>query len=306
MSNLRFITMSAALALTLVAGGICLAETRPDLKSYLPRCLLIVRCKTEVKETADDYLYDYKVVEVLKGEYSPQKMEGEPPAGYLYRTQTQTKKAQSKPIDGQERIFFFSDNGLSLGKLFRHDDAIPLKDGKMNWALGREPFDVAELYSVAELKKLIAEVAKEPKVQTSKLQAPKVKCTAVKEADGHISASFEVTNPNAVPLPYVGYTSDSFEGGLKEGTIAPIYGIELKQKEKWDKHSVGFCGTGIGPVTLPARTKVTFGVALPLADWDAAKVGLSWWDSAADETKAVVAWSGEISRKEVEKANSPQ
>ncbi|HZL87648.1 MAG TPA: hypothetical protein VFB96_04665, partial [Pirellulaceae bacterium] len=87
MSNLRFITMSAALALTLVAGGICLAETRPDLKSYLPRCLLIVRCKTEVKETADDYLYDYKVVEVLKGEYSPQKMEGEPPAGYLYRTQ---------------------------------------------------------------------------------------------------------------------------------------------------------------------------------------------------------------------------
>jgi hypothetical protein len=293
--------LSVVFVLAFGPSGIGQAETRPSLKSYLPRCLLIVRCTTEVKETTDDYLFDYKVVEVLKGEYSPLKMEGEPPKGYLYRTQMQTKKAQAKPVDGQELVFFFSDNGLSLGKLFRHDDAIPLKDGKMNWSLGREPLVAPELYSVAELKKLIAEVEKERAVRPAKLKAPDVKCTAVKQADGFISASFEVTNPNEVPLPYVGYTSDSFEGGLKEGTIAPIFRIELKKDGKWNKHAVGFCGTGIGPVTLRAKSKVTFGASLPLGEWDATKVGLTWWEPAADENKAVVAWSGEISRPEGKK-----
>lgn len=162
MSNLRWLTGSAVLFLFLCPSGTCLAESRPSLKAYLPRCVLIVRCKTEVKETADDYLFNYKVVEVLKGEYRPEKMEVQPPQGYLYRTQAQTKKAQAKPVDGQELIFFFSDNGVSRGKLFRHDDAIPLEKGKMNWAMGHEPLAAPELYTVAELKKLIAEVEEKP------------------------------------------------------------------------------------------------------------------------------------------------
>jgi hypothetical protein len=54
-------------------------------------------------------------------------------------------------------------------------------------------------------------------------------------------------------------------------------------------------------VTLRAKSKVTFGASLPLGEWDATKVGLTWWEPAADENKAVVAWSGEISRPEGKK-----
>lgn len=135
----------------------------------------------------------------------------------------------------------------------------------------------------------------------SSLKAPVVKFAGAKQQDGFVLASFEVTNPNDVPLPYVGYTSDSFAGGLPEGTISPIYRIELKHDDwDWKNHPVGFCGTGIGPVSLSAKKKVTFGVHLPAGDWKAARVGLTWRESAADETQATVAWSGEIGRQDAE------
>lgn len=133
------------------------------------------------------------------------------------------------------------------------------------------------------------------------LKPPVVKFTGAQQQDGFVFASFEVTNPNDVPLPYVGYTSDSFEGGLPEGTISPIFRIELKHEDRdWKKHPVGFCGTGIGPVSLPAKKKVTFGVHLPAGDWKAARVGLTWREPAADETQGIVAWSGEIGRQDAE------
>jgi hypothetical protein len=148
-------------------------------------------------------------------------------------------------------------------------------------------------------------LATEPPAQKpSELKPPIVKFTGARQAEAHIIASFEVTNPNEVPLPYVGYTPDSFEGGLQAGTIAPIYRIELKKLDQWNKHPIGFCGTGIGPVTLPRKSKVTFQVALAAREWDAAKVGLSWWEPTADETKATVAWSSEISRQDVEKQSA--
>ena len=148
-------------------------------------------------------------------------------------------------------------------------------------------------------------LATEPPAQKpSELKPPIVKFTGARQAEAHITASVEVTNPNEVPLPYVGYTPDSFEGGLPEGTIAPIYRIELKKQDQWNKHPLGFCGTGIGPVTLPRKSKVTFQALLPAGEWDAAKVGLSWWFPTADETKSSVAWSSEISRREVEKQSA--
>jgi hypothetical protein len=140
-----------------------------------------------------------------------------------------------------------------------------------------------------------------PAAKPGDLKPPSVRFTGATEQEGYIFASFEVTNPNDASLPYVGYTSDSFEGGLKDGAIAPIYRIELKNEDRWNKHDVGFCGTGIGPVTLPPKSKVTFQAVLPAGEWDAAKVGLSWWYPTADESKATVAWSSEISRQEVEK-----
>jgi hypothetical protein len=129
------------------------------------------------------------------------------------------------------------------------------------------------------------------------VRPPIVKCTRAATNDGIVIADIEVTNPNEAPLPYFGYTSDSFDGGIKEGTISPIYQIELKTANEWKKHPLGFCGTGIGPVTLPAKSKVTFQAVLPAGSWNAVKVGIRWWHPAADKSKSAVAWSGEIDRQ---------
>jgi hypothetical protein len=101
-------------------------------------------------------------------------------------------------------------------------------------------------------------------------------------------------------VPYVGYTSDSFMGGLPEGTaqpadriIAPIYRVQLQQAGEWKDHAIGFCKTGIGPVQLAARSKVTFDVIPPAGEWTAARVGLSWHAANAEEKRSV-AWSGTI------------
>ena len=53
----------------------------------------------------------------------------------------------------------------------------------------------------------------------AKPDPPKVELLSVTK-DG--SLIIQVSNPNAEPLPYLGYLSSSFEGGLKEGAIAPI------------------------------------------------------------------------------------
>jgi hypothetical protein len=127
-----------------------------------------------------------------------------------------------------------------------------------------------------------------------KIQPPAVKSASAAAKDGHIFISLEVANPNDVAIPYVGYTSDSFEGGLPAGTISPIYRVELQAGDAWKPHPIGFCGTGIGDVTLAPRSKVTFGVLLPVGDWTAAKVGLTWWDPATDGKETAITWSTPI------------
>jgi len=133
----------------------------------------------------------------------------------------------------------------------------------------------------------------------TKLRPPAVKFTGATSTHGHTLMTFEVANPNDVPLPYVGYTSESFEGGLPAGTISPLYRIELQKDGAWKAHSVGFCGTGVGPVTLPARSKVTFGVLRPGGEWDAAKVGLVWSDAATDGKEGAVTWSSPITPQDL-------
>ncbi len=130
----------------------------------------------------------------------------------------------------------------------------------------------------------------------AKLEPPKVELLSVAK-DGALI--IQVSNPNAEPLPYVGYLSSSFEGGLKEGTIAPIYGIELLRDKEWQAKKIGWCGTGIGPVSIPANGKVTFQIPLPEGEWDRFRVGLTWY-TTADGKESAVAWSDGLSRKEGE------
>jgi hypothetical protein len=135
---------------------------------------------------------------------------------------------------------------------------------------------------------------------TPKLKPPVLKLTSSSVSNGNVALYFDVTNPNAAPAPFVGYTPDSFEGGLKAGTIAPIYRVELLQDKKWKPHSIGWCGTGIGPVSIPAKGQVTFSVLQPIGDWEAVRVGLSWFPTS-DRTKPVTAWSDTITRDDLTK-----
>jgi hypothetical protein len=140
---------------------------------------------------------------------------------------------------------------------------------------------------------LLAAPAPEP----PKLEPPVVKFRAATSRGGHARLIFEVTNPNRQPLPYVGYTADSFSPSLKAETIAPLYQVELRQGKAWKAKPMGWCGTGIGQVSLPARGKVTFEVLLPEGDWEAVRVGLTWFPSS-DRKGAATAWSAGVSRKD--------
>jgi hypothetical protein len=133
-----------------------------------------------------------------------------------------------------------------------------------------------------------------------KLKPPQLKLMSSSVSSGNVALYFEVANPNASPIPFVGYTPDSFEGGLKSGTIAPIYRIELLHDKTWKPASIGWCGTGIGPVSIPAKGQVTFAVLQVIGDWEAMKVGLSWFPTT-DHTKPEIAWSDPITRESVTK-----
>jgi hypothetical protein len=109
------------------------------------------------------------------------------------------------------------------------------------------------------------------------------------------SLTFEVINPNRSPMPYVGYTSESFSGGLKEGVIAPMYRIELNDGKAWKPHTLGWCGTGKGPVSIPGKGKGTFTVHAP-GDWSAIKVGVTWFKTA-ERKEPDVAFSEPVTRK---------
>jgi hypothetical protein len=127
------------------------------------------------------------------------------------------------------------------------------------------------------------------------VKPPEVRATIQKDPYG--ATVFEVTNPNDVAIPYIGYTSDSFDGGLPQGEIAPLYHVELKTADGWKKHEMGWCGTGRGHVTLAPKSTVRFGVHLPAGEWTAMRVGPSWSDPASPPAGVwPVVWSREVRR----------
>jgi hypothetical protein len=114
--------------------------------------------------------------------------------------------------------------------------------------------------------------------------------------DGRLA--FQLSNPSAESLPYVGYLSDSFEGGLAKGTIAPLYRIEVLRGKEWKAHNMGWCGTGLGKVSIPAKGKATFAVYRPDGDWDRVRVGVTCFKSAERKEPQVV-WSDALSKEDL-------
>jgi len=143
---------------------------------------------------------------------------------------------------------------------------------------------------------LATTISAEPPKQT----APVLRLAGAAESGGFVALTFEVTNPNDKPLPYLGYTPDSFDPKIPEGKIVPISKTELFQEKDWKEHKAGWCGTGIGPVSIPAKGKVTFAVLIPAGEWEKVRVGLVWF-ATADEKSPRTAWSDGIDRKYVKK-----
>ena len=140
-----------------------------------------------------------------------------------------------------------------------------------------------------------------PEGKTMKSDAPRLRLVAAAADGEHWSLVFEAANPGDAPVPYFGYRSDSYAPPLKDGTISPLYRIELRSGGKWAENRQGWCGTGVGPVSLPPKGKATFAVHVPKGDWDGLKVGLAWWPSAERKGPASVAWSDPVTAADLEK-----
>jgi hypothetical protein len=139
---------------------------------------------------------------------------------------------------------------------------------------------------------LLLTLAAEP---PAKLERPELKFLSVAK-DGMLT--FQLSNPNAEALPYFGYRPDSFEGGLKEGTIAPLYRIEVLRGKEWKAHGPGWCGTGVGEVSVPGKGKATFAVGPPGGEWDKFRVGVVWFKTAGRKDPTV-AWGDALGKDDV-------
>lgn len=144
-----FVVGMVTLVATLTPGA-GRAESRPPVEQVVERAVLIVKCETEIT----DQRLSYRVLETWKGEYRPDLMQPEPPEGYLY---SGLPVEGTDAVDGREVVFVFSDNGISLGKLFRHDDSFPVVNGKVVYATTSrsEVFGDETVYTVDEFKKTI-------------------------------------------------------------------------------------------------------------------------------------------------------
>lgn len=140
-------------------------ERRPPLRELVERCVLIVKCKIEVKNE----VIHYRVVETWKGKYSPDLFYDTPPKGYVYRNGgTLASTPVAEPVEGREVIFFFARTGqpaFAKGKLARHDDWFVVVKGKVVVDVLYEPQSQPEtyhdrmVYTVDEFKKAVLAAA---------------------------------------------------------------------------------------------------------------------------------------------------
>jgi hypothetical protein len=133
------------------------AESWPPLEDYVKDCVLIVKCRTEVKGEP----IMYKVEEVWKGKYDPDMFNERPPEGYLF---TLDWHGNTNPTDGREVIFFYAKprgQSETKGKLLLHSTCFVIQDGKLIYASSAEHSSLRKEYKVEEFKSEILRIVKE-------------------------------------------------------------------------------------------------------------------------------------------------
>ncbi|MBN9518869.1 hypothetical protein J0H58_10180 [bacterium] len=150
----------------------------------------------------------------------------------------------------------------------------------------------------AALDKTVADKAAAP----AKLLPPEVKFAGVTTSYGSRVLAFDVVNPNAEPVPYAGYTADSFTPKIPAGTIRPLHKCELRTGGAWKEERIGWCGTGVGPVAVAGKQTVRFEVPVPaVGEWTDVRVGLVWY-AGGDGKAAQTAWSAPVSQADATRA----
>ncbi len=136
--------------------------------------------------------------------------------------------------------------------------------------------------------------------EPAKPNPPEVQFSGEATRGGHRVLAFEVVNPNAGPLPYHGYTADSFEPKPAAGGIYPLHRLELRRGDKWVPKEPGWCKTGVGPVAVAGKGKARFELPIPDGEWDEVRVGVVWF-AGGHGMDPQTAWSKGISRKDLTK-----
>ncbi len=198
MMHLHFVPrLAGVLALTAALfPGASRAESRPPLDQAVKRCVLIVRCKVEIK----DNLINYRVVESWKGKYSPDLFYTEPLEGYLFRVGEEIGASRTSNLkDGQEVVFFYSDNAVSAvkkGKILSHayDDIFVVAHGKVVYELNSLPEspEDRQTYTVEQFKKSIQTVVEGDLKQSAKQEAKAEFLKQLKDVPQELAA---------IPLP---------------------------------------------------------------------------------------------------------
>lgn len=120
----------------------------------------------------------------------------------------------------------------------------------------------------------------------------------------YLALIFEMSNPNVEPVPYSGYLPDAFQPPLKKGQISPLYELQYRRAGKWETSEIGWCGMGLGPVSIEARVRARFDVPVEMGlGWDAVSVGVVWQQNTRKVAERVqTAWSPPVTREHIEKA----
>jgi hypothetical protein len=108
-----------------------------------------------------------------------------------------------------------------------------------------------------------------------------------------VRLTFEVRNPNAAPLRYLGWR---LRGGLAQGRITPAYEVELRRGGTWQPYPQAAVRLVPGQVELAAGARATFEAWAPACDWAEARAGLLWFRGS----EGAYAWSQPVPRKLVE------